>query len=52
MQGVCVYTMDQARTQGGDAGDASPTTRPKEVLTWHLISLKIIAKNILHCTLV
>jgi len=29
-----------------------PPTRPKEVLTWHLISLKIIAKNIfvLHIT--
>jgi len=29
---------------GADTGgDASPT-RPKKVLTWHLISLKIIAK--------
>jgi len=31
---------------GGDAGYALPPTRPKEVLTRHLISLKIIAKNI------
>jgi len=38
-------------TGGGHAGDASPTT-PKEVLTWHLISGKIIAKNFfaLHTT--
>jgi len=35
---------------GGDAGDASPH-RPKEVLTRHLISLKIIAKILLYCTL-
>ena len=35
----------QARTQGGMQGMHSPT-RPKEVLTWHLISLKIIDKNI------
>ena len=27
-----------------------PPTRPKEVLTPHLISLKIIAKKILYCT--
>jgi len=41
----------QARIQGEDAGDASPPTRPKEVLTWHLISLKIFAKILLYCTL-
>ena len=28
-----------------------PPTRPKEVLTWHLISLKTIAKIFLYCTL-
>jgi len=28
-----------------------PPTRPKEVLTRHLISLKIIAKIFLYCTL-
>jgi len=28
-----------------------PPTRPKEVLTWYLISLKIIAKIFLYCTL-
>ena len=28
-----------------------PPTRPKEVLKWHLISLKIIAKILLYCTL-
>jgi len=41
----------QARTQGGCRGCITPT-RPKEVLTWHLISLKINAKNIfvLHIT--
>jgi len=40
------------RGHRGDAGDASHPTRPKEVLTWHLISLKLIAKNIfvLHIT--
>jgi len=34
---------------GADTGGMHPLhppTRPKEVLTWHLISLKIIAKNI------
>jgi len=36
---------------GGDAGVASFPTRPKEVLTLHVISLKIIAKIFLHCTL-
>jgi len=35
----------QSRTQGGLQG-MHPPTRPKEVLTRHLISLKIIAKNI------
>jgi len=39
----------QARTQGGCMG-CPPG--PKEVLTWHLISLKIIAKIFLYCTLV
>jgi len=34
-----------ADTGGEDAGD-EPPTRPKDVLTWHLISLKLIAKNI------
>jgi len=40
------------RGHKGGARDASLPTRPKEVLTWHLISLKIIAKNIfvLHIT--
>jgi len=33
----------QARTQGAMQG-MHPPNRPKEVLTWHLISLKIIAK--------
>ena len=28
-----------------------PPTRPKEVLIWHLISFKIIAKILLYCTL-
>jgi len=28
-----------------------PPTRPKEMLTLHLISLKIIAKILLYCTL-
>jgi len=36
---------NQARTQGGCWGCILPT-RPKEVLTWHLISLKSIAKKI------
>jgi len=36
----------------GHRGGCIPPTRPKEVLTWHLVSLKIIAKNIfvLHIT--
>jgi len=33
---------------GADTGGMHPPTRPKEVLTWHLISLKIIAK--IFCT--
>jgi len=37
----------QARTQGG----MHHPTRPKEVLTQHLISLKIITKMFLYCTL-
>jgi len=42
---------DQARTQAGCRG-CIPHTRPKEVLTWHLMSLKIIVNNIfvLHIT--
>jgi len=36
--GVCVQGMH-------------PPTRPKGVLTWHLISLKIIEKILLYCTL-
>ena len=40
---------------GADAGamqGMNPTpTRTKEVLTWHLTSLKIIAKIFLYCTL-
>ena len=41
-----------ADTGGGMQGMHPPLTRPKEALTWHLISLKIIAKNIfvLHIT--
>jgi len=37
---------------GGGLQGMHPPTRPKEVLTWHLISLKILAKNIfvLHIT--
>jgi len=37
--------------RGGCRG-CTPPTRPKEVLTWHLTSLKLIAKNIfvLHIT--
>jgi len=41
LQAVC----KQAQTQWGMQG-IHPPTRPKEVLTRHLISLKIIAKNI------
>jgi len=40
---------NQERTQEGCRG-CIPPTRPKEVLTWHLISLKIIAKIFLYCT--
>jgi len=46
---LLLYTEQQPQPgadTGGDAGDASPPTRPKEVLTQHLISLKIITKNI------
>jgi len=37
---------------GADTGGMHPPTRPKQVLTWPLISLKIIAKSIfvLHIT--
>jgi len=54
------YTRNSSQFQkgwwpGADTGGVQgmhPLTRPKEVLTWHLISLKIIAKNIfvLHIT--
>jgi len=46
------FYLHQARTQGGCRGYIPPT-RPKEVLIWHLIWLKIIAKNIfvLHITI-
>jgi len=36
--------------QGGMQG-MHPPTRPKEMLSWHVISLKIIAKTFLYCTL-
>jgi len=36
--------------RGGCRG-CIPPTRPKEVLTWPLISLQIIAKLFLYCTL-
>jgi len=39
-----------ADTEGGCRGCVPPTS-PKEVLTWHVISLKIIAKIFLYCTL-
>jgi len=44
--------VEPRRGHRGDAGDASLPTRPQEVLTWRLISLKIIAKNtfVLHIT--
>ena len=45
------YTLRPGADTGGDARDASPPTRPKEVLTWHLISLKSIAKMLWYCTL-
>jgi len=40
------YDWHQARTQEGGCRGCIPPTRPKQVLTWHLISLKIIAKTI------
>jgi len=40
---IAKNTDGQAWTQGGMQG-MHPPTRPKEVLTWHLISLQIIAK--------
>jgi len=45
------YHFEAGADTGGMQG-MHPSTRPKEVLTWHLISLKIIAKNIfvLHIT--
>ena len=36
---------------GRDAGMHLPPTRPKEVLTWHFISLRIMSKIFLYCTL-
>jgi len=39
----CFAELATGADTGGDAGDASPT-RPKEVLTWHLISLKALPK--------
>jgi len=45
----------QPSEAGADTGRGCrgciPPTRPKEVLTWHLISLKIIAKILLYCRL-
>jgi len=43
--------MEDAEVRRGHRGGCIPPTRPKEELTWHLISLKIIAKILLHCTL-
>jgi len=49
--GYIVIMPSLRRGHRGYVGDASPT-RTKKVLTWHLISLKIITKNIfvLHIT--
>jgi len=51
----CLAALNLGTGAGADTGGCRgciPPTRPKEVLTWHLISLKIIAKNIfvLHIT--
>jgi len=46
-----VPTMSQAGADTGGCRECIPLTRPKEVLTWHLISLKIIARIFLFCTL-
>jgi len=48
-----IYTSCTLET-GADTGGVQgmhPPTRPKEVLKWHLISFKIIAKILLYCTL-
>jgi len=53
---ICVEAVFQCDlVSGADTGGVQgmhPPTRPKEVLTWRLISLKIIVKNIfvLHIT--
>jgi len=48
-------TQESSEQPGADTGGGCrgciPSTRPKKVLTWHLISFKIIAKIFLYCTL-
>ena len=44
-QSLNLWTQAGSDTRGGMQG-MHPPTRPKKVLTWHLISLKIIAQNI------